>query len=375
MIGKKSRFYIIFFFILILILETLSWGFVNFINKNPLIIKSKNFYKSEQLMNEFDEYLNLIPYVDDALEFRKYIDSETSKDLFFITHRSFDENNNENILLQGDSWAAAANELNNKKKINDILVNKNFGLINGGKTSYSISPMNIQLDILLKKFKIQPSIIIAIIDQTDIGDELHRYQSLHKKSLDLTDTKIASEFKRKFFKILDSKRLNSVKLFFLFKEFWLSRLNQFDYDFSKTLKYLFKRIFYLFTDTPTVIAPLKYGISIEEKNLINSRFKKYINNVFKNKIKKLIFVSHPHKNHLINKMYKENIVTIIDNVIENSKYKEKIMHINFEENFQEIYKSTSLDKIFITTDVTSHLTHESYYNIYFPHIFSKCCKE
>ena len=116
MISKKIRLYITFFFILILIIETLSWSVVYFINKHPIIIKSKNFYKSKQLINEVDEYLNLIPYVDDALEFRKFINNETSKDLFFITHRSFNENNNENILMQGDSWAAAANKLNNKKK-------------------------------------------------------------------------------------------------------------------------------------------------------------------------------------------------------------------------------------------------------------------
>ena len=55
--------------------------------------------------------------------------------------------------------------------------------------------------IILKKFLMQPSIVIAIIDQTDIGDELHRYQSLSDKSLELTDTKITNEFKKKFFKI------------------------------------------------------------------------------------------------------------------------------------------------------------------------------
>ena len=34
-----------------------------------------------------------------------------------------------------------------------IMLEKKFGLINSGKTSYSISPMNIQLDILINKFK------------------------------------------------------------------------------------------------------------------------------------------------------------------------------------------------------------------------------
>tara|TARA_B110000238_G_scaffold40884_1_gene43599 strand:+ start:83 stop:1210 length:1128 start_codon:yes stop_codon:yes gene_type:complete len=373
--NKKLTFYIIYLFFIILIFESFSWGIIYFINKHPIIIKSKNFHKSKKLINEFNEYLDLIPYVDDALEFRKFIDIETSKNLFFDTHRAFNKNNDENILLQGDSWAAAANEIRSKKIINDILIRKNFGLINGGKTSYSISPMNIQLDIILKKFLIQPSIVIAIIDQTDIGDELHRYQSLSDKSLELTDTKITNEFKKKFFKTLDSKGPNIIKLFFLFKEFWISRLNQFNYDYHKTIKYVFKRISYLFTNTPVVIAPLKYGINDDERILINNRFEKYINNVFKNKIEKLIFVSHPHKNHIINKTYKVNISTIIENVIRNSKHKKKIIHINFEKNIKKIYKRESLDEIFVSKDKTSHLTNESYQNTYFPHIFDNCCKE
>ena len=112
-----------------------------------------------------------------------------------------------------------------------------------------------------------------------------------------------------------------------------------------------------------------------KKKIISSRFEKYIDNVFKNKIKKLIVFSHPHKNHIIDNTYKENIAIIIDNVIENSKYKEKIIHINFEKNFQKIYKSKPLDRIFIPKDKTSHLTNESYHSIYFPYIFSKCCNK
>ena len=116
-------------------------------------------------------------------------------------------------------------------------------------------------------------------------------------------------------------------------------------------------------------------LTVKKKKIISNRFEKYIDNVFKNKIKRLIFVSHPHKNHIIDNTYKENIAIIIDNVIENSKYKEKIIHINFEKNFKKIYKSKPLDKIFIPKDKTSHLTNESYQSIYFPYIFSKCCNK
>ena len=372
MLQKKSIFYFISFLIVLLVFEFLSTALINFIKKNPKIIKSKNFYSSEEMIKELDEYLNLIPYIDDALEFRKFISNEASEELFFDTHVAFNKKNDENILIQGDSWAAAANKLSSKEKINKIMLEKKFGLINSGKTSYSISPMNIQLDILINKFKIKPSIIIAIVDQTDIGDELHRYQSLDKKSLDLTDTKISSEFKKKFFTILDARIINSLKIFLLFKEFWISRLNQFDNNVFKTIKYCFSRLFYLISNTPTVLAPLKYGINEDENRLIKSRYEKYIDNVFKNKIKRLIFVSHPHKNHIENN-YKTDIETIIDDVIKTSKYKDKILHIKFSEKFYKIYKNKSLNEIFIISDVTSHLTDDAYREIYFPQIFSVCC--
>lgn len=41
--------------------------------------------------------------------------------------------------------------------------------------SYSISAMTVQLDIFENKLNIKPSIIIAIIDQSDLGDELYKY--------------------------------------------------------------------------------------------------------------------------------------------------------------------------------------------------------
>ena len=37
--------------------------------------------------------------------------------------------------------------------------------------------MTVQFQILKENFNISPSVVIAIIDQTDIGDELCRYRS------------------------------------------------------------------------------------------------------------------------------------------------------------------------------------------------------
>ena len=197
MILKKNLFYTIILVIFFTILEILSANLIDIIKGHPLIIKSKNFYKSKKLTSEFKEYLNLIPYIDDSINFRKYIDEKSSQELFFTTFNKFKGENSENILIQGDSWAAAANDNLTKEDLTNIVLKKKMGLVNAGKISYSISPMNVQLDILLKKFNLKPSIIIAITDQTDIGDELHRYQSLSITNLELTDTRISFEFKNK----------------------------------------------------------------------------------------------------------------------------------------------------------------------------------
>ena len=87
--------------------------------------------------------------------------------------RPFSRSNNQNILIQGDSWAQAAQF--SQKFLKRVSKKNHAGIIHSGVSSYSPSPMTIQLDILRDDFAIHPSIIIGIIDQTDIGDELFRY--------------------------------------------------------------------------------------------------------------------------------------------------------------------------------------------------------
>ena len=90
------------------------------------------------------------------------------------------ENKKKIVLFQGDSWMEQlSNQKHNLvaldlvKKFGD---KKKVGLINAGIASYSPSLMNIQLDVLQENFEISPDIVIAYIDQTDIGDENCRYK-------------------------------------------------------------------------------------------------------------------------------------------------------------------------------------------------------
>ena len=370
--GKKIKYYLILLLIFFILLELLSLGLITYINNNPLIKKSKYFFYSKEAQ-KLTEYKDLIPYVDDKIDFNDYIDDKTLNDKFYTTLIPFKINNKENILLQGDSWAAALNKENIYKDIIKIIDKNNYGLINAGKVSYSISPINVQFNILYKKLNLKPSKVIVIIDQTDIGDEIHRYQSLKKNSLDLTDTAVSVEFKKNFFLILDSNKLNIFKFALLSKEFWYSKLNQFDNDYLITFKYISSRFFYILTNTPTVIAPLKYGINNNQEVIIKERFKNYITNVFDKKINELIFVSHPHRGHVFESVYKINISKIIDNAINETNYKKRIIHINFQNNFDIIYKDYKKNEIFLEGDKTSHLTDQVYKEIFFPYIFNNCC--
>ena len=93
--------------------------------------------------------------------------------LLFSVVRPFSRSNNHNIIIQGDSWAKAAQF--SQKFLKRVSKKNHAGIIHSGVPSFSLSPMTIQLAFLRDDFAFHPSIIIGIIDQTDIGDELFRY--------------------------------------------------------------------------------------------------------------------------------------------------------------------------------------------------------
>ena len=386
--NKKFFFFAVLMILTFLSIEFLSYLAINRINNHPIIIKSKDLFQKRENNNYFNkftkDYIDLIPYINEPKEFEKHVSKIDPNNSFYVSINDFKKENNENILIQGDSWAAFANRENIGNYLKKIATKRNFGIYGAGVIGFSASPMNVQLHLLRKKFDIHPSIIIAIMDQTDLGDELHRYQTLNKNTLNLENNYVSYKFKKNFFNILDSKNFSSFKLLGMSKEFFISRYKQFDNDFYKTFNYIISRITYLIDDVPTVISPLVYGLEEDEKKIIKNRLNKYINNVFKNNdVNKLVIVTHPHRNHLFSgkKKFKENINFIIDDIILNSPHKKRILHINFNDDFDYVYKDIEIDliedpeieRIFWKGDRASHLTEENYLDYYYPHIFSKCC--
>ena len=101
------------------------------------------------------------------------------------------------VLIQGDSFIEQLTNSSYYKQDTDVEIitngekpknisvelvqkfksKKSVGFVSGGTGSYSPSLMNLQLDVLEQDFKILPNIVIAYVDQSDIGDEYCRYRN------------------------------------------------------------------------------------------------------------------------------------------------------------------------------------------------------
>ena len=281
--------------------------------------------------------------------------------------RPFSRSNSQNILIQGDSWAESAQF--SQKFLKRVSKNHHVGIIHSGIGSYSPSPMTIQLDILRDDFAIHPSIIIGIIDQTDIGDELFRYtyQQQDKtgrlKSLLPEGTTLS-----KMTQLLERKNNFNSSNFALVKFFNLGILH------IKS-RYLNRKIPESKLGAER-LAPLVNGVDIPTTEHFFLRLNRYINTVFADsKMKYLILVTHPHRKHLVDnkveKRFKGEVGTLVNQIVTESTYKDRIRHIDFLKSEKNKFLSENLETVFAKNDPFSHLTKKMYSDYYYPYIFSK----
>ena len=359
---KKYYFYFLIVLLNFIFIEILSFYVVENIKSNYLN-KNKFTEKTYQLKNQIirSEYKNQIPYLRDENQYdgKIYIKLNKKNDFFFNKINSFNNKNYENILIQGDSWGESMNMVDIHKLYSKEFLNRKIGLINSSISSYSLTPYISQLDILYKQFLLKPNILVLIYDQTDIGDDLYRYnfylsESQYKKFL---------KYEKKIQEILNEKRFNSLQFVIFCKYYFLKQKSKYQYTNIQTLKYVIRR-FYLskFQKIPIALTPLKYGINTVEENTLKTLLNNYIEIAFSNKkLDKLYFVIHPHYNHL-NKNYLFDNRQILKKTIEHSPFKNKINVINFFNKKTNFYK-------FEKNDLFSHPTKEYYKKIFWPKIF------
>ena len=176
---KKNIFLFATSIILSFVFFYFAYVIYNYLNIDKY--KTTPFETLEEL-NFHKEYSKKLHHLRDIKTFNNYFrNPENSKNNYLFTILSDFKNEKINILLQGDSWSEQflTNEKTYKNAIKYIQTttkDNNMGFINAGVTSYSPTLMRLQMDFLEKDFGIKPNIVVAYIDQTDLGDENCRYK-------------------------------------------------------------------------------------------------------------------------------------------------------------------------------------------------------
>lgn len=283
------------------------------------------------------------------------------EDYLFTVFSKFDEDK-DNYLIQGDSWAEyiVFKDLINKS-LQNIVEKRGIGLINSGISSYSPSPMKVQFEILEEKYDFKPDYLISIIDQTDIGDELCRY----KHNIVEKENGTVSHIKREFNTgaVMDASKYYTFSRIILENKRFIN-FHITNYYFLKTFNEIKTRIFYIkklgLQDSKSYqcrfqeIQKYLYNLNEKDKNYFKKRTQEYFDFLNSKKyLKKVFVVTFPHEKHL-NGEYKVNVSKIINELDFNSK----IVHINFNDIIQK--NQFQKDNIYGFNDPASHLKEEAH---------------
>jgi len=304
------------------------------------------------------------------------------------------------VLIQGDSFMEQLTNssyykqdtnvelLTNGEKPKNISVElvqkfkskKKVGFVSGGTGSYSPSLMNLQLDVLEQDFKILPNIVIAYVDQSDIGDEYCRYKN-HRfyengvlKSIQ-PESHLMWRETFNYSEIYEKSKIRLKNNSKILQTFFLTNFN-FKYGFVKSSIRLYRK--YISTNKVDKEKLTKCYWGTIEKYLIKhhdteteyfkDQVKKYLENMKKKEhIEKIFFVTFPHKKNF-NKTYKLNVSDVIESVVKDEKI---VTHINFSKillndnnfNYENIYLNDGI-----------HLNRDNHANLFMKKILDELSK-
>ena len=370
-----NLFVIIFSTILCLLFIYIGIIFYNFINYSE---NENKFFKNKEIMEFHKRYSTKLHHtrgIDNSVIFDLLIENHklAEKDLvsesnskiinknellFNYIHKT---NNKKLILLQGDSWIEQFNFYKkSKEELVKFGIKNDVNIVNAGISSFSPTLMKIQFDILRQDFKIKPEIVVAMFDQTDIGDEICRYKNnrvfknnkiisvkpaIHEFPIKWKLTELYFDKSNTFLK---SKSISDFKIKLI-----LIRVK------NKLLNFLNKDIKYCrYEDIQSYL----FNIDSHDEKYFSDSIQRYLENLNKEQyIKKIILITFPHKLHF----KKDNIKNIKYNV-DVSKITKKIVknfdnveHINFSEILK--LKINDINDMWLENDISSHIKPE-YHN-------------
>ena len=311
----------------------------------------KNFgytFKSSENLNFHQKYSKKLHHIRDEITLNLLFKKPKVEDLLFTTINNI-EDKEVIILFQGDSWmeqltSPVDDNFISVKLVQQFKSQKKVGFINAGTGSYSPSLMNLQLDVLEEDFKIFPNIVITYIDQTDVGDENCRYKN-NKIYKNETLVSIQPEAQLMYRDIFNYSEIYGLSKIYLKDNSKISKTFQlinfkFQYNLKKNgIRFYRKYISNLESDKEKLkkcygSAIQKYLIDPNDSDIkyFEDSITEYIKKIERKKhIKKLIFVTAPHKKNFYKNSdqksyYKLNVSDVVSGIIKNKK---NITHINF----------------------------------------------
>jgi hypothetical protein len=286
--------------------------------------------------------------------------ARTTSDLLFTKTG----NEGPTILIQGDSWAEQfVTSLGSYVRLEQFADKHKVKFVNGGVASYSPSLMAIQYRILRDEFQINPKVVIALIDQTDIADELCRYRNVLSKNNN-------GDLIARPFPITEKHPFSPLH--------YLDLVETLDADENaliRLLRYKYKKDF--LSPPPTkscssydqMVSPLKGTLTHDDGKYFVDRLKQYISAVLQdvNSPEYLFFVTHHHRGHVSGE-FSLNVSLLVKQVIEQAEFGDRIIHLEFT---PEDYVGMKMDDIFKHGDLFSHLTNSTHRRVYATNILKK----
>lgn len=318
--------------------------------------------KINKLKNSSNLIYKLLPQINTLHHVREFSFLENESLDSLILKKRGPKSFNKQILFQGDSWAEQ-NILykNSSDYLNKYSTKNSISIIDSGTSSYSFSLMSSQLKYLKDYYKINPNVIISIVDHTDLADEICRYKNRivyrnnyikeikpePDNSSEIYNYNL--EFQKKINEIFTSEKNIYVKKALIIFETIKFQI--------KNLKKNKKKC-----NLENIVKTLKIDNSDFNKNLLYFRkiTNLYIDEVFKeNKNIQLVLVIHPwilHKE--TNNFYFSNF---FKEIISKRKEKRNIHLLDFQPIYPNLYLQNNLrfDEIHVQNDITSHLTPKS----------------
>ena len=305
-------------------------------------------FKSSENLNFHQKYSKKLHHIRDEIALDLLFKKPKVEDLLFTTINNI-EDKEVIVLFQGDSWmeqltSPVDDNFISVKLVQQFKSQKKVGFINAGTGSYSPSLMNLQLDVLEEDFKIFPNIVITYIDQTDIGDENCRYKN-NKIYKNETLESIQPEAQLMYRSIFNYSEIYGLSKIYLKDNSKISKTFQlinfkFKYSLKKNgIRFYRKYISNLESDKEKL--KKCYGSEIQrylidpndsDIKYFEDSITEYIKKIERKKhIKKLIFVTAPHKKNFYKNSdqksyYKLNVSDVVNSAIKNKK---NITHINF----------------------------------------------